>query len=266
MTDYPRADRWGRPGIIPEGGTKPMWHTRVTTVAKTLDDMNGLMDWAGVMVAGGAALRPDILAQIAARWPRTEDNKAELNELAAQLKEAASASAGANLGDALHHVIARRSQGEDFRLLPTLEPDVKAFDDLLERHGIEIDREFVERTVVLPDQMVAGSFDFLARKGERFIADLKSGQNLGRGWQAIAVQLSLYSRAKTIYDWETDTHRPMPEVNQHHGLIVHLPAGSASASLYVVDLDAGWEAAEMSLWVRNQWRKRKDLARPARTN
>lgn len=269
-TTYPRSDRWGRPQILDPATGKRRSHTRVTTVAKALDDMNGIMGWREVMVAGGAALRPDILAKVSARWPRTPDNKGELNKLAEELREAAAASAGANLGDALHTLIARRNVGEVFRALPPLDTDLKAYEELLELAGLEVLPEYVERTVVIPGMVeeVAGSFDLLARKAARpellpLITDLKTGQSLELQWPSIAVQLALYSRARSIYDWDTETHLPMPEVDQRHGLVVSLPAGSATAELYVVDLDAGWAAAQVALWVR-AWRKRRDFVRPAR--
>lgn len=266
MTSYPRSDHWERPGIMPRGGTKPVWHTRATTVAKTLDDENGLSDWKGAMVAIGATLRPDIVAQVAANSPWTEDTKAKLKKLAGQLKEAAAASAGANMGDALHAMVARVNQDPAFKPLPTYEPDIKAYRDLMERYGLAVDPAYVERTVVLEglSEPVAGSFDMLVQKAGRwFVADLKTGQKLDRAWPSIAVQLSLYAHATSLYRWDDDTHEDFPEVDQSVGLVIHLPAGSAMATLHRVDLAAGWEAAQHALWAR-QWRRRKDITRPAK--
>lgn len=272
--DYPKTDRWQRPLILdPESG-KHVARTRVTTVAKALDDMNGLIDWHGVMVAGGAALRPDILAKISARWPRTDENKGELNRLAKELKEAGGGSVGANLGDALHTVLARRLMGEKFTPLPPLDADLKAVEDLLERAGLEPVPGYVERTVCVEglSEKVAGSFDSLLRRkarpelgkgpGRPIITDLKTGKDLDLSWPTIAAQLALYSRASTVYTWETETHEPMPDVRQDQGLVIHAPAGTATAELYVVDLERGWQAVQVALWVR-AWRKARDFVRPA---
>lgn len=261
--DYPRSDRWQRPLIIPPGGKKEEPFTRVTTVAKTLDGGEALADWKQVMVAGGAAIRPDIVAQVAANWPRTQENKKLLNKLAESLKEAAAASAGANLGDALHAMVARINRGEKFKPLPPWDVDVKAYQDLLEQAGITVVRDMVEQTVVLPKFGIAGSFDFVGKKGSPlFVCDLKTGQDLGYSWLSICIQLSLYASAETIYDWDTRTHRPMPKVNQKQGLVVHVPAGGGQAALHVVDLELGRAATEVALAVR-AWRKRNDLSRPA---
>lgn len=261
--DYPRSDQWQRPLILPEGGKKEVGHTRVTTIAKTLDGGEALTEWKQVMVAGGAAMRPDIVAQVAANWPRTQENKKLLNKLAESLKEAAAASAGANLGDALHAMVARINRGERFKPIPPWDVDIKAYQELLDTAGITVVRDMVERTCVLPDYKIAGSFDFLGEKAGQFlVCDLKTGQDLGYSWLSISMQLSLYASAATLYDWDSRTHTPMPKVNQRQGLVVHLPAGGGQASLHVVDLEAGRAAVELALAVRD-WRKRDDLARRA---
>lgn len=263
LTEYPRIDRWRRPLILLPGSKKEQSFTRVTTVAKTLDGGEALVEWKEVMVAGGAALRPDILAQVAANWPRTEETKRTLGKLAESLKEAAASSAGANLGDALHAMVARINRGETFRPVPPWDVDCKIYQDLLERSGIRVVPEMVERTVVLPKLGIAGSFDFLGEKASQlFVCDLKTGQKLDYSWLAICMQLSLYAMAETLYDWDNRTHSPMPKVNQKQGLVIHLPAGAGQASLHVVDLELGRAAVEVALTVRD-WRKRNDLARPA---
>lgn len=269
MTDYAKADKWGRPVMPhPDTGVDQSW-TRVTTVAKTLDDMNGLLNWTGTMVAGGAVLRPDIAGKVAARWPLTDDNKAEMYSLAEELKEAGGASVGRNLGDTLHEMAKRRNLGEAFKPMPPWDADLAAYENLMARYDLRVAPALVERTVVLPDLGIAGSFDFLASAmgassgGELHVADLKTGKVGSYSWGAFCVQLALYSRGTHLYDWDTKTFSPMPPVNQHRGLIIHLPAGTAKATLHVVDLDAGWEAAQLALSVR-QWRARKDLARPAK--
>lgn len=263
---YPKSDQWGRPKIVPAAGGSAKGHTRVTTIAKTLDDMNGLLDWKAAMTAGGAVLRPDILAQIGARWPRTDENKGELRKLTEALEEAAAASEGRNRGDALHEYIRSINLGRPFTAMTEVEPDLIAYQKLLADYELVPDPAYVEKTVVVPALTVAGSFDFGARKrgeGPLIICDLKSAvKGLDYSWPSISMQMALYSRAETVYDWDSETHTPMPEVNQDIGLVVWLPAGQGHAELHVIDLNAGWQAVQQALWVRD-WRKRKDLARPA---
>ena len=261
--EYPLTDRWQRPLILLPGAKKPEPFTRVTTVAKTLSGQEALSEWKARMVAEGACLRPDVLAQYAASLPSTPENKALQNGLCESLKEAAAASSGANLGDALHSMTARIDRGEKFRPLPPHDVSIKAYQECLQRHGVQILPEYVEQTVVLPGLKVAGSFDRLIQKAGRcFIFDLKTGKDLSYSWTEIAIQLSLYAHAEYLYDWDTQTCSPMPEVDQKIGLVLWLPAGKAEASLHVVDIVAGWEAAQTAMAVR-AWRTRKDLAREA---
>lgn len=263
--DYPRADRWGRPVMPhPETGKEQSW-TRATTVAKTLDDGGGLINWTGAMVAGGAYARSDIVGKVGARWPMTDDNKPEIYALVDELKEAGGASVGRNAGDTLHEMIRRVNLGEKFKPMPPWDADVKAYLDLVDRAGLEVDTDFVERTVCLPELGIAGSFDLAPRKGgERYIADLKTGKMGDYSWAAWVTQLGIYANASWMYDWETGEFEPMPPVNQRRALVVHLPAGSANAELYVVDIEPARRAIKAALWVR-EWRKQaKQLARPAK--
>ena len=55
-----RRDQWGRYLIVPPGGGEPIGHTRVTTVAKALDDGGGLAPWKATMNAIGMMLRPGL--------------------------------------------------------------------------------------------------------------------------------------------------------------------------------------------------------------
>lgn len=272
--DYPLSDRWQRPLLLLPGEKKPTPHTRVTTIAKSLSGQEALTEWKARMVTEGACLRPDILAQFAATLPTlpadypdpiaVKEQKLTQNKLTEAMKEAAAGSKGANQGDALHSMTAKVDADLRFRPLPMFEKHVRLYRECVERHQLEIVPEYIERTVVLPDLKVAGSFDRLVRRaGKLWVFDLKTSRNLSYSWAEIAIQLALYSRARWLYDWDTQTVTDMPAVDQRHGLVLWLPYGQEKAELHVVDLDAGWEAAQMALAVR-AWRTRKDLAREAR--
>jgi hypothetical protein len=267
--DYPLTDRWQRPLIMVPGAKKAEAFTRVTTVAKTLSGQEALSEWKARMVAEGACLRPDILAQFAASLPTDpadKEQKALQTKLTEAMKEAAAGSKGANLGDALHNMTAKVDTDKRFKPLPQFEKAIGLYRDCIERHGLEIIPQYVERTVVLPEIKVAGSFDRIVRKaGRLFILDLKTGKDLSYSWSEIAIQLALYSRAKWFYDWDSQTVSDFPEVDQKIGLVLWLPYGQDKAELHVLDLEAGWEGAQQALWARS-WRTRKDLARAARAN
>lgn len=257
----PERDRYGRYLIHPANGGKPKAHTRATTIAETLDDRYNLEAWKQRMVALGLAQRPDLYASVASLQP---DEKTSLNRLCDQAREAAAGSAGANLGTALHRFTERVNRGEDVKVPAPWDADIAAYGATMSAHQLVIDARYLERIVVLDKLGVAGMFDMMVMHKPRSyrIADLKTGQVLDFSWCAIAVQLAIYAHADTIYDTAAKTHEPMPAVDQDKALVIHLPAGKATCTLYEVDIAAGWEAAQHALWTRN-WRKRKNLAVPA---
>lgn len=264
--DYPRSDQWHRPVIVPRSGGKAKGMTRPSTLAGILPGKDALFDYLAYMAMGGLILRKDLRGQVAANWPPTEETKSALRRLVKESQEAAGSNTGAKNGDTLHTMTANLDRGRITGDEPHLEdyaPDLKAYQAFIEAAGIEIVPEYVERTVVLERYGVAGSFDRLVRKdGKLYVLDLKTGVHLGFGeW---AVQLSLYAHGESLYDWDTETHEDFPEVDQEHGLVLHLPFGEAKPALYVVDLVKGWEAAQQALAI-HAWRKtQKELAREAR--
>lgn len=261
----PERDRFGRYLIHPAKGGKPKAYTRATTIAETLDDRFNLEAWKQRMVALGLAQRPDLYASVASLQP---DEKSALNRLCDQAREAAAGSAGANLGTALHRFTERINRGEEVRVPAPWDADIAAYREALNDSRYGIDDHYLERIVVLEKFGIAGMFDMMLRPPtftlttQYRIADLKTGATLDFSWCAIAVQLAIYSRAETLYNPATKTHERMPLVDQDRALVIHLPAGKATCTLYEVDIAAGWEAAQHALWTR-QWRKRKNLAVPA---
>lgn len=252
----PKRDRFGRYLI----GGKP--YTRATTWAGTVDERYNLERWQQRQVAFGLSQRQDLIARVAACRP---DDKDELGKLCDAAIEAAKGSAGANLGTALHAFTERIDLGEDLVVPAPWDADVAAYRATLDAAGIVIDPVNVERIVVNHTLGVAGTFDRLAEVPDLpggcdlAVVDLKTGGFLS--WQSIAVQLALYARAEELYDPVSDTCSPMPFVNREWGVVVHLPAGTASCTLHLVDLVAGWAMAQTCGVVR-EWRKRKDLAKP----
>jgi len=256
----PERDRWGR-YLIPTPDGKKKAFTRVTTFAASIDDRWNLEQWKLRMVATGLVNRSDLFAQVAAHV----GDKQKLNRLCDDAVEAAKGSAGANLGTALHAF----TEQVDLGLEPTIpapwDADVAAYLGTLQANGVRVTAEFVERIVVLHQLGLAGTFDRLVTIDGHplpLIADLKTG-NLehASAFGAIAVQLACYANADELYDPATGATTPMPEVDRSKALVIHLPAGKATCTLHLVDIEAGWKAAQLCAAVRD-WRKRKDLASP----
>lgn len=256
-----KRDRWGRYLLPPASGGEPVAHIRATTIAETLDDRFFLEKWQQRMVAHGLSKRDDLQA-LAAATPLSD--RKQLNKVCEQAIEAAGGGDRANKGTAVHSFTERVDRGEDVEIPPPWNADVAAYRACLAEHRMSTDPNFIECIAVCDGlaEPVAGTFDRIIQWGdELFIGDLKTGGKLDFSWRKIAVQLGIYSRAKTIWDREGEQHHPMPPVSQEAGIIFHLPVGEAKCTAYLVDIAEGWRAAQASLWVRG-WRKRDDLHSP----
>jgi hypothetical protein len=248
-------DRWGRYRIVTTDGKETSF-TRVTTIAKSLDDEGALTAWKGRMTATGLVHRNDLLVAASTCL----DDKSSLDRIVQQAIEAAGASSKANIGTALHQLTQALDLGQKPAILPGLQADVDAYQEGMTRHGVIIDPRLVEVLLVNEKHGYAGTADRIARFSSRKrkqIFDLKTG-NIEYAINAIAVQMAMYANAEYIYDWRTKERTPLPNLDKTRGVIIHLPAGQAKCELYELDLVAGWEAALMAMDVR-AWRKRKDL-------
>jgi len=266
VTDYPKRDRWGRP-LMPDPitGEERAW-TRATTIANTLSDPWGLVDWKMRMVAKGVATRDDLRA-LASALP-LDSGKKQLNEVAQDAIEYAGGSSGRNMGTALHEWTAQSDRGEAPEVPSPWDRDLEAYHAALELYGVRIIPGLVEQIVCIPDLGVAGTFDrIVAWDPSAYIADVKTAAGLDYSWLEIAVQLALYANASYIWDPNPDiggddgSWDEMPAVDRTQGLVMHLPAGQARCDLFWVDLEIGWEAVTLAVDVR-EWRKRKDISRP----
>jgi hypothetical protein len=245
----------GRYQIVPADGEKAKPHTRITNFAKKLEDEYNLTKWKQRMVLLGAAQRSDITIAALAN----SDDKAELDRLADAAMDAAKANVSRETGTALHRICERIDQGEDLDLPEPWRSDAAAYTKALADLGATV--ELIEEVVVVPRLALAGRLDRTVLIGDtRYICDLKTGENLSYSWGSIAIQLALYAGAETIYKPQTKKHQPMPDVSQDRALVVHLPAGKATAIPYWVNLEAGRRGIalvqEVLAWRRNS----KDIA------
>jgi hypothetical protein len=279
--DNLRRDQWGRLLVVPQTGGDPIGYTRVTTVAKALDSEGGLGPWKATMAACGLIMRRGLRAQWEALlaehgdpWYASEEAKARCKRLVEDCAAVGGANDRKEVGSALHTITALVDLGRTpTHLTEETERDIEAYTAGLATAGVRFVPGHVELTVVLDEWGVAGTFDRLAIVPGftlPLVADLKTGSNLAYSWHPFAVQLSAYSRANALYrqgpekDGSADERLPMPEVDQNWGLIMWLDVkagGSASLELYLVDLQAGWEAFEHSMWTRG-WRNRRDVGTP----
>lgn len=256
----PQRDRWGRP-LIPDPDTGEVTaYTRVTTFAKSISDSYGLTKWQLRQALKGVTVRPDLFA-LAAATPSTDTKT--LDRVAEDAKEAAGSSSGANAGTAFHSFAERIDRGEDVAIPPPWDAGVAAYRRALVAGGLQIDRRYIERMVVVPELGCAGTFDRLLRTadGRLVVGDIKTQKDMKFGHLEIAIQLALYAHGRAIYNTRTGVYDPMPEVDQAVAVVMHCPVGKGTCTLYAIDIAAGWEAAQLCGRVRD-WRARKDLSGP----
>lgn len=242
----PKRDRYGRPLIQIDGDVVP--YSRVTTIAKALEDEGGLARWKMRQVVSGMAHRPDLV-----KLASTTDEKGMLDRIAEDALAAVGTDAAANTGTALHALVEKVGLGMPIKVHEDMRADLEAFEQAVS--GITITHR--ELFVVHDDHQYAGTLDMIVEHpayAYPLVADLKTGRDLSWSWRSIAVQLAGYANAQHAYDVVTNERRPMPELDTSIGLVLHLPAGQGEATWYEVDIVAGRYALEQSLWVR-KWRK-----------
>jgi hypothetical protein len=241
--------------VEPFAGSLAVLLAKPPSHMETVNDLDGdLMTFWRVL----RDLRPDLYA-LAAAAPLGDT--AALDTLTEAAREAAAASAGSNLGTALHKFTERHDRGEHIEPPAPWDADLAAYAATMTAAGITISPAHIERITPVPDLGVAGTLDRIAAVPGHgmVIADVKTAQDLRYSWGEIAIQLAIYAHGAGL--WTGTGYDPMPPVRQDRALVIHLPAGQARCDLHWIDLQAGWDAAQLAAQAR-AWRCRRDLAEP----
>ena len=248
-TEIPR-DRYGRPLITPPEGGKPVGYTRISTLAKSLDDGSALANWKCRMTAIGMSKRPDLISKALA----VAEDKKEMGKIVSSAMEAAESDRAANIGTALH----RFCELIDDNQLPANTPH----EHLADLHAYEVATAPLtviakECFVVVDELQAAGSFDRLVQlpDGRIVVADIKTGQNEPDYPHGVTQQVALYAHG-TLYDAEKGRLGKLSDlgVSLDIGLMIHLPAGQGRCDLYALDIHAGWTLANIAAAVRNAYK------------
>ena len=249
--DIPR-DRWGRPLIDPEEGGKPIPYTRVSTLAKTLDDKSALTKWLQRQVVIGMGKRPDLVAKASAV---TLDR--DYNEIVETAMKAAESDRAANIGTALHAWTERVDDGADLDEFPAeYRADLAAYREVMASVQVIAKELFV----VTDEVKAAGTFDKLLRlpDGTAVVADLKTGRNEPDYPMGATTQIAVYSRGHLYtQDKKRYKHLPSAGVSQDMGLMIHLPVGQGKCTLYALDLNTGWKLARIAATVKETFSAKK---------
>lgn len=278
-------DRWGRYANLPPvpSGDHHGPFTRVTTLAKTLEDSFYLEQWKLRQTVAGIKLKPTILDVIGGRDvarirhsietgdPLPNALKDLLQSVASTAMDEAGSYDGADKGTAFHDLAEKLDSGVPLDMSKAMDEAgpsqvkmLNAYSGALRRHDLRAVPEYMERVVCVPELGVAGRLDRIYREsgGALRIGDLKSQKSLGFGHMSLAIQLACYANAKWMLNHETWEWEPMPELDRTTGVIAWVPAiEPGRAEIHDVNLEFGWKLARAAFQVR-QWRKAKGILKP----
>jgi len=235
--EIPR-DRWGRPLVVPPTGGKATAYTRCTTFVSAVEDTYNLSRWQQRMVALGLADRRDLQLAVAAH----REDKEKLNAICEQALEAAKGHAAATTGTALHAITETHDRGNEVGTLPDeAQADLNAYVDAT----TDLTAVMIEQFMVQDPLKIGGTPDRVVKyRGKKYIADLKTG-SIDYGFLKIAAQLAVYARSRP-YDVRTNDRMEPHGSEVDRGIVIHLPAGTGTCTLYWIDLIAGWEIVKLA--------------------
>lgn len=245
-------DRYGRPLVVPPKGGKAVAYTRATTIANSLDDASALTAWKMRMAAIGLTSRPDLLLAIGV----AADNNKLVNAYIEEAMEVAGASKAATIGTAIHALTEKLDLGQELGAVPEQwMPDILAY----QKATSILKHLFIEQFTVLDKYKIAGTPDRIVEyKGERFVADLKTGRIDHPN--NIAMQLAIYANGSP-YTVATASRGTWGDINKEKAIIIHAPAGTGTCKLVWIDIQEGWKGVQFAMKVR-KWRDQKGLATP----
>lgn len=244
-----KRDR-GRPLIVPPEGGKPIPYTRVSTLAKALDNKEALTRWKMRQVAIGLSTRPDLVDMARA----VSDDNSKLDEVVESAMREARSDRAANIGTVLHKLSEAVDDGCDIdQLAQTYQPDLIAY-----RTAIAPLKQIARECFVVNDELqAAGTFDRLLQlpDGRIVVADIKTGQHEPRFPHAVTTQCAIYANAH-LYDVDRGRIGYLPDhgVSTDIGLMIHLPAGTGRCDLYEIDLTVGLALARTAVAIHQAFK------------
>jgi hypothetical protein len=227
------------------------YYMRVSTLAKALDDGEGLVKWKAAMTLMGAAKSPTIVkaAKVIEDW----HDAAELVEKACTL---AGAGDKATEGTTLHKLT--EFVDDPNGVLPDgLDDNTLASLSAYEKATAGLTPLASETFVVVDEIRCAGTFDRLYQvdasdawpewlHGRVVVGDLKTGSYYP---MPHAIQLAVYAHG-ALYNPNDGSRTPLG-ADAAVGLVMHMPQEQARCDIYALNLTAGWEAARTARWAKD---------------
>lgn len=248
----------------PETG-KLTSYTRASTVAKTLEDTWMLDAWAKRMMLIGLqrslALQAD-LDQLITEYPAKEntgnparDLRTPLNDLSEEAQFRAGSKAAAEFGTATHAWCewVDHGMGSVWDVPELFRPWVLGHRRAMAANGLTADPYWTERIVLNTRYGIAGTLDrlFWTHRRELFLGDIKTSRGMDYSWLYFAIQLAIYHGASHMLSLDGTAWEPMPALDPHTALVMHLPREEPEAARIVpIDMRFGAEALHAAMTVR----------------
>lgn len=224
---------------------------RASELGKTISNTFTLNMWHRRQIVEGMALRPrlGLEAVIAMNDGLTAGQRRDkLQALATEAANVAGAKEPAALGTGYHKLTELVDARKVFDIPEPWGRDIAAYSALLQKTGIVCVPEYTEKIIWNRSLNHCGKFDRLVRYlrhcDKWHVEDLKTGKSLDYGHAEIPVQLSVYAGADKLFDMDTREWSDAPEVCQDVGLVVHVPLGLSTATLYEVDISTYLDITE----------------------
>lgn len=267
--------------LFPPDSDKPEGYTRVSTLAKALDDKSGLINWKASMAMIGLMkskpLQSRVLSMVAKGGNLYHDNKKPLAEIVDKATDLAGAGDAAERGTSIHSFTEMIDDGTlDWGYVPDeFKGPLEAYGAATEGFTVLDTEVFVAIDEPVGDTVLrsSGSMDrVLDVPGVGVVVgDVKTGANEPKFGLGCTCQVATYSRGRRYRDdtfigtpafsdgdldpngvsWRKDL---WPGVSKSVGLMIHLPLemvrGKYVCDMYVLDLEHGWKAVETAVTVR----------------
>jgi len=238
------------------------WYTRASALPKAIDDASGLAKWAEKKVAEGLVNNPYLID--AAQGLAPDDYR--WGNIAAEAKDLAGSSDAAEYGSVVH----KATEIIDAGKIPTGPADVIADAQAYKAccEALELKPLAAEVFVADGTLKVAGSFDRLVEcpDGKARILDIKT---IKRGkdaeyasrWNGVkySIQLAVYANSKPycgtrgFVEW---SEIGLPEPATDRAIVFAIPRGSGECQPIDIDLEEGYELAQLAVRVREARKRR----------
>ena len=188
-------DTYGRYKITPAGAKRAKSYSRVTTIAKAIEDTHNITMWKLRNALKGVADRKDLLLQIQTLDP--DKDKRTLDRIAETCLELGGGTKAATTGTAIHSILEQHDKGAyvlDRKPPAELVETIQTYAEVLKANQVTVLPEWIETVLVNDEDQYAGTVDRIVQiGGVHYIADLKTGKTLDFGGLGFGAQLAAYA-------------------------------------------------------------------------